>query len=444
MRASVVALAGVAAAIGAVPVPAGIAADSALDQALSPVSTCPVSAYQATAGLVDCFGEHLGNVFVDQAVSMLARQGREVFGENFRLVPALSWAPGGNGLAGDIDMVVPLANRDAGRAVGGPERMPRHAVFLQQGLTRWMDARGLRRNDMRTGVGYRTALPHDPVATLGASMVIQKSLEAGHQRLVIGADYAGGWGQVSFRQFLPTTGWRRDIWNVARVEERAIGGTDVRVQLTLTSTLAVEAASGRWERHDGARQSVDSRWSLDWRPHPWLRVAVGYRGGTEIGADGESVMLLMRFPLGASPTRPRWNGPGRFGATATLPDMWRPVDNIGAIRTVRRVTAEDARELPIGPPQAEARFLQSSAETGGAIDVEVRLSEPVRETIELIVRLVPGPGSNPAVPGADYVDGPARVTIDAGQTAARVSFRLMDNPDLAAARTLAVTVSPAN
>ena len=441
MRASVFAFAGVAVAVAVAPAPVGVAADRAFERAVNQASTCPVGGYQASAGFLGCLGERLGGVFVDQAASMLVRQGREVFGENFRLVPGWSWSPGGGGLAGDIDMVVPLVSHGVGPAAGRPEHRRRHALFLQQGLTRWTDARGFRRNDVRTGVGYRTALPHSRGAVLGTSVLIQKSMEVGHQRLVIGADSAGRWGRVWLQHFVPTTGWRPSLLRGPRSEERAIGGTDVRASLHVTSTVGIDVAASRWERRDGGRPAVDSHWNLSWRPHPWVRMEAGYREGTEVGADGGSVMLLMTFPLGISPARLRWTGPDRFASTAALPDLWRPVDKIGPIRTVQRLTGENVQELQIGPLQAEARFLQSRAETGSAIDVEVRLSEPVGEAIELIVRLVPGSGNNPAVPGADYVDVPARATIGEGSTTARVSFRLLENPDLAADRTLAVRVS---
>ena len=441
MRASVVAFAGFAAAIAVAPIPVGLAADRAFERAVNRASSCPVGANHASATFLGCLGERLGGIFVDQAASMLVRQGREVFGENFRLVPGWSWSPGGGGLAGDIDMVVPLVSRGVGPAAGGPEHRHRHAFFLQQGLTRWTDSRGFRRNDVRTGVGYRTALPNAWGAVLGTSVMIQKSMEVGHQRLVIGADYTGRWGRVLLQHFVPTTGWRPSLSSVPSSEERAIGGTDVRASLDVTSTVAIEFAASRWERRDGGRPAIDSHWNLNWRPHPWVRMELGYRGGADVGAGGGSVMLLVMLPLGISHASPSWKGPGSFEATGTRQDLWRPVDNIGPIRTVQRLTGENVQELQIGPLQAEARFLQSHAETGSAIDVEVWLSEPAREAIELIVRLVPGSGDNPAVPGADYVDVPARATIGEGNTTARVSFRLLDNPDLATNRTLAVTVS---
>ena len=87
------------------------------------------------------------------------------------------------------------------------------------------------------------------------------------------------------------------------------------------------------------------------------------------------------------------------------------------------------------------RFLQSSAATGGTVEVEVALSAPASGDVRLSVRLAPGSGDNPAVAGVDYVDEPAVVTIARGATTGRATFQLLANPTLATERTLSVTVA---
>ena len=89
------------------------------------------------------------------------------------------------------------------------------------------------------------------------------------------------------------------------------------------------------------------------------------------------------------------------------------------------------------------RFLQSSAATGGTVEVEVALSAPASEEVRLSVRLAPGSGDNPAVAGVDYVDELAIVTIARGATTGRATFQLLANPALASDRTLSVTVARA-
>ena len=58
------------------------------------------------------------------------------------------------------------------------------------------------------------------------------------------------------------------------------------------------------------------------------------------------------------------------------------------------------------------------------------------------MRLVPA-GENPAVAGVDFVDEPRAVTLRRGDRSARLTFDLLENPELDAERTLTVTVSRA-
>ena len=111
---------------------------------------------------------------------------------------------------------------------------------------------------------------------------------------------------------------------------------------------------------------------------------------------------------------------------------------MGRIRTIERVAPE--RTTVDG---VTVRFLQPSAPSGGTVEVEVVLSAPAAEDVRLTVRLAPGDGDSPAVAGVDYVDEPALVTLPRGATSGRATFRLLENPALAADRTLTVTVARA-
>ena len=84
--------------------------------------------------------------------------------------------------------------------------------------------RGFRRNDVRLGTAFRFASPGFAGADVwGASALMQQNVERGHQRLVVGADFAGRWGEASLQHFVPTTDWRPGR---AGYEERALGGTE--------------------------------------------------------------------------------------------------------------------------------------------------------------------------------------------------------------------------
>ena len=164
----------------------------------------------------------LGGLLVNETARFLTEQGRETFGEHFSLVHRMTWSPLGQGLAGELDAVVPLGFLGGGQAgAGDAEGLHGSAFFLQQGVTRWTDAHGFRRHDVRLGTAFRFALPHFAGAdVVGAAAMVQENVERGHQRLVLGTDYAGRWGHASLQHYLPTTEWRAGR---AGYEERAAG-----------------------------------------------------------------------------------------------------------------------------------------------------------------------------------------------------------------------------
>ena len=387
------------------------------------------------AGGTRCVGNRMGGLLLDGAVQLMTEQGKATFGENFRIAHRMSWSPFGNGLTGDLDMVVPLAATGAARAGADLEALHGSAFFFQHGVTRWTDEHGLRRNDVRLGTAFRFTLPSFAGGDMfGASALMQENVERGHQRLVFGTDYAGRWGAAELHHYIPTTDWR-----VGRpgYEERAVGGTELSLRFDLSTTLSLDTSVGRWERDDAGRTTVDGLLGIGWQPHPYFRLDAGTGFGS--GADSGSFMLSLNFPFGGPRRLPRWEGLGTFGVadTARDADMWRPVENVGRIRTIERV----AQRTQAG--EFSVRFLQSSAPSGDTIELEVSLSAPASEDVRLIVRLAPGSGDNPAVPGVDFADEPATITIRKGATSERVTFELLDNPDLDTARTLTVNVTRA-
>ncbi|MCY4485528.1 MAG: hypothetical protein OXF11_00205 [Deltaproteobacteria bacterium] len=115
--------------------------------------------------------------------------------------------------------------------------------------------------------------------------------------------------------------------------------------------------------------------------------------------------------------------------------MWRPTEYIGAIKVAKRQSVASLVD------NAEVRFLQNTVGSGEAVQLEVSLPVAAPEDIRVEVRLVPGSGESPAVPGEDYVDEPIEMTIAKGATSGRVSIRLLRNDDIQANRSLGATVS---
>ena len=404
------------------------------DWAWDRTTTCLTPVGGEAGGLdrgADCIGNRVGGLLLDEAARFMTEQGRAVFGENFRLVHRMTWAPFGDGLAGNLDMVVPLAQTGAG--VDEPHGS---VFFLQHGVTRWVDKHGSRRNDLRLGTAFRFAHPSFADAgVVGVSALVQENVERGHQRLVVGTDYAGRWGVAELHHYIPTTDWRRGR---SGYEERAAGGTELGLRLDLTTTVSFNTALGRWERDGTGRSTVDGRLGIGWRPHPYF----GLHARTGLGPDAESgsFMLSLNVPFGGPREPARWEGLGTSAMADTSgddPDMWRPVESVGRIQTIERAAQDSAR----GAGEVSVRFLQSAAATGDTIELEVSLSAPASEDVRLSVRLVPGTGDNPAVPGVDYVAESEIVTIRRGSRSERVTFQLLDNPNLDSDRTLSVEVT---
>ena len=395
-----------------------------------------------------CFLEQLVNgILLDQTTHYANAYGKRLFGEQFSLVNRLTYSQLGGGFSGEVDAVVPLSAFAGFIGFGGPEAgedagAEDGAFFFQQGVTSWTDSQGLRRYDMRYGVVRRFNVSDEPGANVvGLSTFFQQNLEYGHGRVVTGFDYDGAWGRSTFNYFLPTTGWR-DSRGRAGYEERALAGMELSLQLQPTSTLDVETALTRWEARDGAgRWETGARVGFSWQPHAWVKIRTAWDGiGTS--TPNPSASAFLTFPLGSRKPIPGWQGLdlGSLGQHVATMDIWRPIDNIGQIRVAERATTSlSVDEVLSG---LTVRFLQDGASNGESVKVEVAISAPASEDIQLLVSLVPGEGDNPAVPGEDYVDEPVEVTISQGTTSSVVMIQLLLNDDMTEARSLGVTVSP--
>ena len=326
-----------------------------LQDTLSRTGAACANAPEGSAS-TDCLVEQALNTVVMEEVSRFAsEQGRFLFGDNFRLVNRLSWSPtGGTGLVGDIDAVFPLAFGTASDPVSMAPAGPgteSDALFLQWGVSRWTDDVGMRRDDLRYGLVRRFALPNTPGAdVLGVSGLLQQGLESGHQRFVIGLDYAGSWGTGWFNHYTATTGWRPGR---SGFQERALEGAELGLRLTPTTTIGLETALTRWEdKDDLGKWRTGARVGLDWRPHPWLSFRTAWEDAGH--SDGSaSFGVRLSIPLGGGQReRPRWEGLGLAGAGSgseanAPPDIWRPLDNVGPIQFAERaIPTPSAAPLP--------------------------------------------------------------------------------------------------
>ena len=368
---------------------------------------------------------------LEEGTRLATEQGKQAFGEHFQVVGNLAWSPNRNGLVGDLDAVFPFS----------PSAEPEDdsSLFFQQGITRWRDDAGAVRNDLRQGIVRRFRISDAADADiLGVSVFFLHGLEHRHQVLVPALDYTGSWGTGSIRYFMPATSWRETRTGY---EERALEGAELGLRFALTTTLDLNATGYRWRDEDDLETwSTGARLRLDWRPHSWMNLALGYDG---IGDAEESASLLvgLAIPFEGRRKLPRWEGFG-FAAGGSRPDasnLWTPMDGVGQIRVAERSVSTEPLVEPT--QEVQARFLQDTVVTGESVQVEVSLAAPATEDVRVSVSLVPGSGSNPAVPGVDFVDEPVETTISQGSTSVVVSMPLLHNGDMTEPRPLRVTAS---
>ncbi len=377
-----------------------------------------------------CFQRHFDETLMGYAAEFLDTHGKTVFGDNFGFHHRLSLSPAGTGASRNIDAVFPLHFR-SGDAGPGFEKT---ALFLQQGITRWHDNAGFTRNDFRHGVAYRFALSEDRENILGISAIYQENMERGHSRLVATLDYNGRFGTGRIQHFLPTSSWKPGRTGY---EERALGGTEIGASLGITQTLSLDTALTRWNDETETAKDIHSRVGVGFRPHPWLNVRAGYETG--FAEDAANIHVQLTIPLGGAPKSiPRWEGVGSFGMAQTGASIWQPVENVEQLQTVERIITPTVQAQANG---ITVSFIQDSAQTGSEIGLRLSIPAPLPDDLRLVVQLVPGSGTNPAIPGEDFTDTPRSVTIAKGETSASVYFQLLHNAEMQENRGLAVSVS---
>ena len=413
------------------------ATDRLWEYSLNSAQACQSAINETTEAAALCFLGDGINHLLDRNIDFANEQGKETFGEHFQITNRLSWSSvaGHIGFSGDLDMVTPFSFTSGSNSPNAAS-----SFFLQQGVTRWRDETGATRNDFRHGMTHRFRLSEEPDSDiLGVSSFYLQSAEHQHEVLVFGLDYAGSWGTGAFRYFAPITGWRHVR---SRFEERALEGLELGVQLDLTTTLDLNTTGYRWQAEDGsANWTTGARVELGWRPHPWFNVAAGYDKANERDASmAFRVRVLIPLSSLSNQPKPRWEGLGRrFGESGIPPtdsDLWRPVEQVGQIRVATRTAAPSSTD-----GELSVRFLDEDVDSGDAVRVEVSLSEVATEYVRVEVRLVPGVGDHPAVPGEDFFDVPVEVTIPQGSTSAAVSIPLPRNENLEHVRSLGVTAT---
>ncbi len=392
---------------------------------LTPAGSCGAAIDGTLSSGTSCLLDGGVNLLLKKSMDSANELGKKAFGENFRFFGDLSYQSG-TGFVNDLDVVIPLAFTDK-------DHRTRSSLFLQQGITRWRDSEGDSRDDLRIGMAYRFRLTDEPDSgVFGMSAFSLHSADWGHQVLASRVDYAGRWGTGSLTYFLPATNWRSTD---PGYEERALEGVELGLNLKLTTTLRANLTTYRWQAEDGSDEwDEGARLGLDWRPHPWLNLSAGYDG---IGRrkDSSSFLAKVSVPIGGpSKPKPRWEGLGTLPKN-TVPgvfNLWRPVDKIGRIKVARRIeTSTLANRVNIQP-------LQNSIVSGEALRVKLSLPVAAPEDVQVSVRLAPGSGANPAVPGVDFHDGIIEATIREGEKDAVVSLPLIRNDDMRKPRSLKI------
>ena len=285
----------------------------------------------------DCAVDQVFSYLADSALQFVEAHGKAQLGEYFHIDRRLGLTASSGTLSADLDVVLPLT------ALSSVEDdVVARSFFVQNGVTRWRDAHGFQRSDVRLGFVHRYALHEEPGdGVLGTSMFVQENMERGHTRVVTGLEYLDRWGQGSLSYYMPVTDW---VPGRHGYEERALEGVELGYGTDLTNTVSLSAGAGRWQSRDGTDAWVDQgRLDVGWQPHPWFELRGGWDGiGT--GDDSMAVHASVSVPLGVDWSDVRWEGLGRRDpSSATGPGagtMWRSADHVGEIEVAERQVDE--------------------------------------------------------------------------------------------------------
>lgn len=369
------------------------------------------------------------NKALDDALGYATAIGHNLFGEGFRLSGEVDYSDE-DSVIGNLDAVLPLYLSFA-PSVGGvsaPE-----SFFFQYGITRYDDEHDVRRDDWRFGAVYRYALSAAADAdVVGAWLFIQQNRQRGHRRIALGGDYTTPWGEASLDYFVPLSDWRAGR---AGYEERALEGGKVGLSFDVSSRLALDIGASRWEETDGSgdfnTKMVGGMTYLLF-PQLELRGAWNEESGSE---DNWSVYAQLSIPLG----KPASGFPLLRAQAPALSDFYRPIESVGKIEVAER-KARQPEAAPVAS-EAQVRFVQSEAQTGDTIGVEVYLPEAAAAELEFTVHLAPGSGDNPAVAGEDFSEEPILVTIREGELTGRAEVQLLLNDAQTSQRSIKAVVS---
>ncbi len=396
-----------------------------LEDSLSTAGNCMTAFEGVLSSGTNCLLDSGLNLMLRKGMDSANVFGKEAFGEDFQFFGDLSYK-NGTGFVNDLDIVIPLAFTEK-------DHRTRFSLYLQQGVTRWRDSEGDSRDDLRFGVGYRFRLTDESDAdVVGLSAFSLNNAQWGHQVLTSRVDYSGRWGTGSFTYFLPATSWRPTD---PGFEERALEGVELGLNLKLTTTVRANLTAYRRQAEDGTGDWKEgASLGVDWRPHPWLSFSAG-QDGIRGGKDSSSFLAKVSVPIGGPPKpKPRWEGFGVLpkNGVPSVFNLWRPVDKIGRIKVARRIeTSTLTNRVSIRP-------LQNSIVSGKALQVRLSLPVEAPEDIRVWVRLAPGSGANPAVPGVDFHDEIITATIPRGERHAVISLPLIRNNGMRKPRSLRI------
>lgn len=403
--------------------------DWLLENSMNSAGSCGAAFEGALSDGTSCILDSGVNLLLKKSMGSADALGKKAFGEHFQFFGDLTYQSGA-GFQNDLDVVIPLAFTDE-------DQRKRSSLFLQQGITRWHDSEGETRDDLRIGVAYRFRLTDEPDSdVVGLSAFSLHNAEWGHQLLASRVDYAGRWGDGSFTYFLPATGWRSAE---PGFEERALEGMELGLNLKLTTTVRANMTAYRWQAEDGSdKWEEGARLGVDWRPHPYLSLTAGY-DGIGGGKSSSSFLAKVSVPIGGpSRPKPQWEGLGTLPEKAArgVFNLWRPIDKIGRIKIAKRLKSQDL------PSLVRVQSLNSNVVTGEMLQVKLSLPVTAPEDVEVSVRLAPGSGDNPAVPGVDFHDEAIHATIPQGARDTVVSIPLIHNGGMRKPRSLRIiTVS---